>query len=336
MSELNVTKENCDKFESCNNYEQCEVSGKHDKSKKHDKSEKIKERESWLKVFVVVVVIGVLAFKILKSNIILDMSKFDFTALLSVIIAFFSIGLSVAFYFKASDTSNLFYDNTYKFTKTNSEILGRIEASFIEKFDSLNSGYTGIREGFDRLLSTTKTVEEHEREIEENKKNIDIETDEKKKIVDELSTKSNLPQTEIEEFIAKFEEKNNAVENYKDNIEYINERLYNLKNDYNNECQTINKYIKSENTQECRTKLKRKIRQILLNDQEMLMKLDYKLSDDLLNIFFSEFIDKCDDNLLQIMYNQKIIDKNRKLTRNGANFIRNITCSYQRSNLNNK
>ena len=39
---------------------------------------------------------------------------------------------------KATDTSNNFYDNSYKFTKEISEILGRIEAGFGEKLKHID------------------------------------------------------------------------------------------------------------------------------------------------------------------------------------------------------
>jgi len=50
--------------------------------------------------------------------------------------------MSFAFYFQASQTSNTFYDNTYKFTKDTSEVLGRMEGMFGEKLSHLNDNYT--------------------------------------------------------------------------------------------------------------------------------------------------------------------------------------------------
>ncbi|MFM2334285.1 MAG: hypothetical protein RIS91_288 [Bacteroidota bacterium] len=88
---------------------------------------------TWFKFIVGILVTLLLVYKLAVSNLSFDFSKFDFNALLALLLSLFAIGLSVAFYFKATDTSNLFYDNTYKFTKEISEILGRIEAGFGER-----------------------------------------------------------------------------------------------------------------------------------------------------------------------------------------------------------
>ncbi len=78
----------------------------------------------------------VIAWKIYRSEV-------DLTG---TILALFSVGLSVAFYFKANETSNQFYDNTYKFTNNMSELLGRIDSGFGERLRHLDEGNNHIRE----------------------------------------------------------------------------------------------------------------------------------------------------------------------------------------------
>lgn len=60
-------------------------------------------------------------------------------SILSMLLAFFSIFISIFFYFKADETSNKFYDSSYEFMKEQSVLLGRIEERFGEKFESLFS-----------------------------------------------------------------------------------------------------------------------------------------------------------------------------------------------------
>lgn len=60
-------------------------------------------------------------------------------SILSMLLAFFSIFISIFFYFKADETSNKFYDSSYEFMKEQSVLLGRIEERFGEKFESLSS-----------------------------------------------------------------------------------------------------------------------------------------------------------------------------------------------------
>ncbi len=62
----------------------------------------------------IVAILVIVTWKLLGADISIKFESFSFTDLLSVLLAFFAIALSVAFYFKATDTSNMFYDNSYK------------------------------------------------------------------------------------------------------------------------------------------------------------------------------------------------------------------------------
>lgn len=77
------------------------------------------------------VVISFLCVMMYKNN-------FSIESLLSLLLAFFSIFISVFFYFKASDTSNDFYDKSYDIMKDVSVTLGKIEAQFGEKLNNMN------------------------------------------------------------------------------------------------------------------------------------------------------------------------------------------------------
>lgn len=113
-------------------------------------------------LFVLIIIFATKIARLDFSTITLD---FQFNDLLSMILAFFAIALSVAFYFKATETSNRFYDNSYAFTKEMSEILGRMEAGFGERLRHLDEGYSSIREKFDRWPNgSDKTSEDIEKE----------------------------------------------------------------------------------------------------------------------------------------------------------------------------
>lgn len=145
---------------------------------------------------IIIVFIAVLTFKVFSMEITLNMSEFGFTDLLSIIVAFFSIALSVAFYFKATDTSNRFYDNSYAFTKEMSEVIGRMESGFGEKLKHLDEGYTGIRDKFDRLpFDSSQTKEGLEKENAEIKKK----EEEQRKTLEELAQKAHLAENEKQE-----------------------------------------------------------------------------------------------------------------------------------------
>lgn len=116
-------------------------------------TDQIRNRESWFKIAAGVIklaagttLVGLLAWKIIVTPI--GFEPFRANDILALVLALFSIGLSVAFYFKATDVSNKFYDNMYSFTKGTSEILGRIEAGFGERLRHLDEGYAGLMGSF--------------------------------------------------------------------------------------------------------------------------------------------------------------------------------------------
>ena len=135
---------------------------------------KSKSKTHWLYIFlkncliiVAFVFLGVLSWRFAWIDFNVDLSKFEFSDLLALIMGLFAIAMSVAFYFKATDTSNKFYDNVYKFTQETSEILGRIEAGFGERLRHLDEGYTGLQSRFDKFSSMSP--EESIKKVEKNK-----------------------------------------------------------------------------------------------------------------------------------------------------------------------
>lgn len=98
--------------------------------------DEIATRNNWLRIVLALGFSGVLIYRLATAPFSIDLTGFNFNDLLALLLALFSIGLSVAFYFKATETSNEFYDNTYRFTKDISEILGRIEADLVSDLNT--------------------------------------------------------------------------------------------------------------------------------------------------------------------------------------------------------
>ena len=73
-------------------------------------------------------------------------AQFDFSQLLSLALAIFSVGLSTAFYFKATDTSNKFYDRTFGHTKDLIQALVRIEERFGQMLHDIHEDTAATRE----------------------------------------------------------------------------------------------------------------------------------------------------------------------------------------------
>ena len=101
----------------------------------------------WVKSIALLAVTGVFCYKVIQTPINM---QFDFPSFLALLLALFSVGLAAMFYFKATDSSNAFYDNTYKYTRDIAELLVRIESGFGEKLRHLDEAYTGMQDRFDQ------------------------------------------------------------------------------------------------------------------------------------------------------------------------------------------
>lgn len=180
---------------------------------------------SWFKFIVGLLFSGLIVYKLVISELTFDFSKFDFNTLLSLILAIFAIGLSVAFYFKATDTSNLFYDNTYKFTKEISEILGRIEAGFGERLRHLDEGYSGLINKFDNGHAE-QNIKETKEEIEKEKQKLKSEIEERNQILNTLIEKAQLEQHEKQEIRRQLKEKEVEISKQNREINFLKHRLH--------------------------------------------------------------------------------------------------------------
>lgn len=157
-----------------------------------------------------IILFAVVAWRIAWSQFSLDLSKFDFSDLLAMILALFAMGMSVAFYFKSTDSSNQFYDNIYNFTQKTSEILGRIEERFGERLRHLDEGYGRIQSQFDGISRSPSEIQEKVKETEgkEEKEKEKLEEANKRmqQLMETLAQRAKLEQREKEEFYSKMQE----------------------------------------------------------------------------------------------------------------------------------
>jgi uncharacterized protein YhaN len=157
-----------------------------------------------------IILFAVVAWRIAWSNFSLDLSKFDFSDLLAMILALFAIAMSVAFYFKSTDSSNQFYDNIYNFTQKTSEILGRIEERFGERLKHLDEGYGRIQSQFDGISRSPgeieKKVKETEGKEEKEKEKLEETNKAMQQLMEELAQRARLEEKEKEEFYEKLQQ----------------------------------------------------------------------------------------------------------------------------------
>ncbi|WNT37856.1 MULTISPECIES: hypothetical protein [Enterobacter] len=175
----------------------------------------------WVKAIVTVIIVIFACLKFYNATFTMS---FDFIALLSTLLALFSVGLSAIFYFKATETSNDFYNNTFKFTKDIADLLIRIESGFGERLKSLDEGYTSMRSMITSPKSVNVAQTKEKIELEENEL-IKIQA-ERTKLIEELLGKANL---EHEEKI-KIQEALKAKEEESQKLQFeltrLNKRLF--------------------------------------------------------------------------------------------------------------
>ena len=166
-----------------------------------DKMIKLQEGEKKLsfikKVIFFVAGAGILMFVALLC-ICIYKNNFTSESILATLLAFFSIFISIFFYFKADETSNRFYDSSYKFMKDISVTLGKIEERFGEKLNSLN----------DKVSHLDKISSETSEEIKDK-------TDDKESIINDLMNKANLNEEEKAKYRSQLEEKDAEIERLK-------------------------------------------------------------------------------------------------------------------------
>ncbi|MDB5805976.1 MAG: hypothetical protein JWN73_3298 [Betaproteobacteria bacterium] len=147
-----------------------------------------------VKAISTLVVVGVASYKLFAMPASLNM---DFPTLLSLLLALFSVALSALFYFKATDTSNAFYDNTYKFTKDIAELLVKIESGFGERLRHLDEGYSSMRNYFQNVPpKQADDVERTKKKLENEEQEVEKVLIERNAIIQQLVEKSQLQQEE--------------------------------------------------------------------------------------------------------------------------------------------
>lgn len=141
-----------------------------------------------------IILVGTLCVVFYKSN-------FSLESLLSLLLAFFSIFISIFFYFKTEETSNHFHDASYNFMKDVSVTLGKIEERFGEKLNSLSDKITHLSD------------EKHEKTEE-----LQTAEDERQKIINDLMDKAKLNEEQREEYVKKLSEKEKETESLKNQL----------------------------------------------------------------------------------------------------------------------
>ncbi len=135
----------------------------------------------------IVMFVGLICCTVYKNN-------FSTESILSTFLAFFSIFISIFFYFKADETSTKFYDASYKFMKDISVTLGKIEERFGEKLNSL----------YDKVSHLDNVSKEASAEIEDKTELINT--------INVLLQRTQLSEEQKEQYLKQIEENEKEIE----------------------------------------------------------------------------------------------------------------------------
>ncbi len=178
----------------------------------------------WVKAISTLVIVGVVSYKIYLTPIDL---KVDFPTLLSLLLALFSVGLAALFYFKATETSNTFYDNTYNFTKDIAQLLVKMESGFGERLRNLDEGYSSMRDSLQHYRENpSEKVEETKKKIESEKSEMDKVVQERNQIIQQLLERSNLQEEEKSTITEQLNEKEIELAEAQKELARMNKRLF--------------------------------------------------------------------------------------------------------------
>jgi DNA-binding ferritin-like protein len=194
-------------------------------SKLSDDSSKSKNSLwDWVKAISTLVVVGVVSYKVYLTPINLTV---DFPTLLSLLLALFSVGLAALFYFKATDTSNTFYDNTYNFTKDIAQLLVKMESGFGERLRNLDEGYSSMRQSLQHYNEKPSAkVEETKKKIKTEKTEMDKVVQERNQIIEKLIERANLQEEEKSSITEQLKEKETELSEAQKELSRMNKRLF--------------------------------------------------------------------------------------------------------------
>lgn len=190
-----------------------------------DKSKSVPKASlwEWVKAISTLTVVGVLSYKVYLTPIELTV---DFPTLLSLLLALFSVALAALFYFKATDTSNTFYDNTYNFTKDIAQLLSKIESGFGEKLRNLDEGYSSMRDYLQSSPGQNGDIEKEKEKIAGEIEEIEKVIEERNQIISSLIERAQLQGEEKEKVISQLSEKESELVASQRELSQMNKRLF--------------------------------------------------------------------------------------------------------------
>lgn len=176
----------------------------------------------------VICVFLLIGYRVINSDFNINLGTLSATDIVALLLALFAVGLSAAFYFKSSDSSNKFYDNMHKFTQETSVLLGTIQSGFGEQLKNIEQKSQDLKKSVDRYYTSNGSdiSEEIAREKSATEKQVSDSEQELGKIIETLFEKSELDDSEKQTLKSSLKEQELELKRLKSELNFIsNEEL---------------------------------------------------------------------------------------------------------------
>ncbi|RIE06593.1 hypothetical protein [Candidatus Cryosericum odellii] len=182
---------------------------------------KSRDPRGWIGLALLAALGIIVAWKLATAQWRIDLTRFSFTDLLSLLLALFAVLMSALFYFKANETSNAFYDNTYHFSQSMAEILARIESGFGERLKRLDDEYTGIANrvnGGGQIQAVKEEVKSEEGAVKKAEQEHD-------RLLEDLMKKAKLQDNEKQSLAQQMREQERQLNDAKAQLSFLRRHL---------------------------------------------------------------------------------------------------------------
>ena len=171
----------------------------------------------------VICVVLLVGYRVIDSDFNINLGTLSATDIVALLLAFFAVGLSAAFYFKSSDSSNKFYDNMHKFTQDTSVVLWTIQSGFGEQLKNIEQKSQDLKESVDRYYTSNGADVSNEiaREKAATEKQVSDSEQELGKMIETLFEKSKLDDSEKQILKSNLKEKELELKRLQSELNFI-------------------------------------------------------------------------------------------------------------------
>jgi chromosome segregation ATPase len=184
-----------------------------------------------------------LLYKVVTSPLEFDLSNFDFSDFLALVLAVFAIWLSIALYHRGSEVANRFYHEMHMFTSRTAEILGNIQGSFGEALRHIGERVDRMPIDVEQTEADITAMQAEKEAIAKAKDEIESQ---RQKIIEEFSKRAPVEHqraVEVEKFARQLEETTKSLEEKERELRAVTNQMEAMRADAQVQMQDLKKEL---------------------------------------------------------------------------------------------